>query len=103
MLLCAGRSLFQVIEGERKKVDKLLSSIKKDDGHLNITVIIREPIAKRSFGDWTMGYADLKKVDVETIVGINDFSLQTEPLTKNDRGRARKRIQNVLLQFKRGL
>ena len=66
MLLSAGRSFLQVIEGERKKVDKLVSSIKKDDRHRNITVIIREPIAKRSFGDWTMGYADLKKLDVET-------------------------------------
>jgi blue light- and temperature-responsive anti-repressor len=98
MLLCAGRSFLQVIEGEKKKVDQLVSSIEKDHRHRNITVIIREPIAKRSFGDWTMGYADLKKVDVETIVGINDFFLQDEPLTTIDHGRARK----LLDLFKKG-
>ncbi len=98
MLLCAGRSFLQVIEGEKKKVDLLISSIEKDDRHRNITVIIREPIAERAFGDWTMGYADLKKVDVETIVGINDFFLQEEPLTTIDHGRARK----LLDLFKKG-
>lgn len=93
-----GRSFLQVIEGEKKKVDQLVSAIEKDDRHRNITVIIREPIAKRSFGDWTMGYADLKKVDIEKIVGINDFFLQEEPLTKIDHGRARK----LLDLFKEG-
>jgi len=90
MLLCAGRSFLQVIEGEREKIDRLLSSIEKDDRHRNITVIIREPIAKRSFGDWTMGYADLKKVDVRGILGANDFFLQDEPLTQIEQGRAQK-------------
>ena len=98
MLLCAGRSFLQVIEGEKSKVDQLVSAIEKDDRHHNITVIIREPISKRAFGDWSMGYADLKNVDVETIVGINDFFLQDEPLTKIDHGRARK----LLDLFKKG-
>lgn len=98
MLLCAGRSFLQVIEGEKNKVDQLVSAIEKDERHRNITVILREPIAKRSFGDWTMGYADLKKVDVEKIVGINDFFLQEEPLTTMDHGRARK----LLDLFKKG-
>lgn len=98
MLLCAGRSFLQVIEGEKKKVDQLVASIEKDGRHRNITVIIREPIAKRAFGDWTMGYADLKKLDVENIVGINDFFLQEEPLTTIDHGRARK----LLDLFKKG-
>lgn len=80
------------------QVDRLVASIEKDDRHRNITVILREPIAKRSFGDWTMGYADLKKVDVETIVGMNDFFQQDEPLTQIDRGRARK----LLALFKKG-
>jgi len=98
MLLCAGRSFLQVIEGKKKNIDKLLSSIEKDDRHRKITVIIREPIAKRSFGDWTMGYADLKKVDVDTIIGANDFFLQHEPLTQIEQGRARK----LLDLFKKG-
>ncbi len=98
MLLCAGRSFLQVIEGERTNVDNLISSIEKDDRHRNITVIIREPIAKRSFGDWTMGYADLKKVDLDSIVGVNDFFLQDEPLTQIDHARALK----LLDLFKKG-
>jgi EAL domain-containing protein (putative c-di-GMP-specific phosphodiesterase class I) len=98
MLLSAGRSFLQVIEGEKKNVDQLVSSIEKDDRHRNITVIIREPIAKRSFGEWTMGYADLRTVDVESIVGTNYFILQDEPLTHIEQGRARK----LLDLFKKG-
>ncbi len=98
MLLCAGRSFLQVIEGEKKNVDKLVSSIERDERHQNITVIIREPIAKRAFGDWTMGYADLKMADVETIIGINDFFQQDEPFTQIEHGRAKK----LLDLFKKG-
>jgi EAL domain-containing protein (putative c-di-GMP-specific phosphodiesterase class I) len=98
MLLCAGRSFLQVLEGEKKNIDKLVTSIEKDDRHQNITVIIREPIAKRAFGNWTMGYADLKKVDVESVVGANDFFLQDKPLQKIEQGRARK----LLALFKEG-
>ena len=98
MLLCAGRSFLQVIEGEKQKVDQLVSSIEKDHRHRNITVIIREPIAKRAFGDWTMGYADLNKVDARNLVGFNTFFLQDEPFTKIDHGRARK----LLDLFKKG-
>jgi EAL domain-containing protein (putative c-di-GMP-specific phosphodiesterase class I) len=97
MLLCAGRSFLQVIEGEKKSVEKLIRSIEKDDRHRNITVIIREPIAERSFGEWTMGYADLKEVDVDTIVGFNDFFTQDEPLARIDQGRA-KRLLNLFKQ-----
>jgi hypothetical protein len=98
MLLCAGRSFLQVIEGEKKNVEKLISSIEKDDRHRNITVIIREPIPERSFGEWTMGYADLKKVEIDTIVGINDFFMQDEPFARIDQGRAKK----LLNLFKQG-
>ena len=97
MLLCAGRSFLQVIEGEKKNVETLIRSIEKDDRHRNITVIIREPIPERSFGEWTMGYADLKKVDVDTLVGFNDFFTQDEPLVKIDQGRA-KRLLNLFKQ-----
>jgi EAL domain-containing protein (putative c-di-GMP-specific phosphodiesterase class I) len=98
MLLCAGRSFLQVIEGEKQNVETLIRSIEKDDRHRNITVIVREPIPERSFGEWTMGYADLKKVDVETIVGTNDFFMQDEPLAHMDQGRAKK----LLDLFKKG-
>jgi len=98
MLLCAGRSFLQVIEGEKKNVEELIGSIEKDDRHRNITVIICEPIPERSFGEWTMGYAELKEIDVETIVGINDFFMQDEPLAGIDQGRAKK----LLNLFKQG-
>jgi len=98
MLLCAGRSFLQVIEGEKRNIDKLFASLESDDRHRNITVILREPIAKRSFGDWTMGYANLKEVDVDPIIGTNDFFLQDDSLSKIEPGRARK----LLDLFKKG-
>ena len=59
ILLYTDGSFFQVLEGEETIVDDIFASISRDERHKQVTVIIREPIAKRSFGDWTMGYADI--------------------------------------------
>ena len=72
MLLYAEGSFFQVLEGEEKKIRLLFEKIEKDRRHHSITIIIQEPIAERSFGDWTMGYADITHEDLDTIIGANN-------------------------------
>ena len=90
MLLYAGGSFFQVLEGKKKEIDKLIVSIEKDNRHNNITIIIQEPVATRSFSDWTMGYADVSEAEVEAILGTNDFLSKEKSLSELGPGRARK-------------
>ena len=74
MLLYSGGSFFQVLEGEEQKIDELMVALENDQRHRQITVIIREPIAERSFCDWSMGYADISAIEAGQ---ITDFQYLT--------------------------
>jgi hypothetical protein len=90
MLLHVDGSFFQVLEGEAEKVDMLFAKIALDSRHAKVTVIIREPIARRSFGNWTMGYSTMTEQEVAGIVGQNDFFANASCLASLDNRRAKK-------------
>lgn len=84
MLLHLEGCFFQVLEGEAGAVDGLFARIVSDPRHRNVTVIVREPIARRAFPDWTMAYAALGAGEAARIAGLADG------ITGIDAGRARK-------------
>lgn len=98
MLLYAEGSFFQVLEGEPAALESLYEYIDRDKRHQKITVIIREPIASRSFSDWTMGYADISPAELDEIVGTNDYLTQGDSFINIGPGRARK----LMSAFKQG-
>lgn len=98
ILLYSDGSFFQVLEGERETVDMLFEKISSDERHKHITVIIRESIAKRAFGDWTMAYSDISAEEADTIIGTNDFFGKGESFASLNQGRAKK----LLNAFKHG-
>ncbi len=98
ILLYSDGSFFQVLEGERDNVDMLFKIISGDERHKNVTVIIRESIAKRAFGDWTMGYSDFTAEEADSIIGTNDFFVKGESFSNLSQGRAKK----LLTAFKHG-
>src|SRR4051812_38121657 len=69
MLLYIDGSFFQVLEGDPAQVDAVYEIISRDPRHERVTMIIREPITQRSFGDWTMGFTTVSLTDVRDIVG----------------------------------
>jgi len=93
MLLYSDGSFFQVLEGDPESVDRLFSTISRDKRHEQITMIIREPIAHRSFGNWTMGYADINPQDLDRIVGTNDFFVKGDSFVNLGAGRAKKLLE----------
>lgn len=98
ILLYSDGSFFQVLEGERDTVDLLFEKISGDKRHKNVTVIIRESIPKRAFGDWTMAYSDISAEEADTIIGTSDFFGSGESFANLDPGRAKK----LLNAFKHG-
>ncbi len=90
ILLYSDGSFFQVLEGEEKAVDELFSRIEKDERHHSITVIVREPIARRSFGDWSMGYAGLMSEELADLMGGSGFFGNGEPLAFLGESRAKR-------------
>lgn len=90
MLLFVEGSFFQVLEGHPEHIKTVVRSISADARHDRISRIIEEPIAERSFGDWSMGYADLSRHDLGVIAGANDFFGEALCFDRVDHGRARK-------------
>jgi hypothetical protein len=92
MLLHTSGSFFQVLEGDESTLLKLYSTISSDPRHLKVTKIIHEPIAKRAFGDWTMGFSDIDESELETITGFSDFFQNGNSLANLLSGRAKKLV-----------
>jgi hypothetical protein len=98
MLLYIEGSFFQVLEGETERVDVLFQSILADPRHKHVTLIIREPLAARSFGEWTMGFATVGSREAGELIGENDFFAEGSCFENLDSGRAKK----LLAAFRRG-
>jgi hypothetical protein len=90
MLLYVDGSFFQVLEGEAAVVEPLYEKIKRDPRHAGVTLIIKEPILERSFGEWTMGFATLDTQEAADLAGANDFFDGASCLAKMTSGRAKK-------------
>ena len=63
-------SFLQVIEGESKHVDDLLTRLQRDPRHNNVKVIADSSVTKRLFENWSMGCADFDKPELSLIPGI---------------------------------
>jgi hypothetical protein len=83
-------SFFQALEGETEAIDRLLEKLLRDKRHSHLTTIIREPIAKRSFKEWTMGFSSVSSEKLRGVPGLNDFFKSRSCLTELDAGRAKK-------------
>jgi hypothetical protein len=90
MLLFIEGSFFQVLEGDATAVDKIYEVIARDPRHDRVTQIIREPIARCSFGEWSMGFASVQRAQTQQLIGENDFFGSADCLERINPGRARK-------------
>jgi hypothetical protein len=90
ILLHAEGSYFQVLEGDADAIDSLYAKIGHDKRHASVVLIVREPIASRSFTDWSMGFASVTSRDVAEIIGANDFFQKKSCFYELGAGRAKK-------------
>lgn len=98
MLLYTERSFFQIIEGNSDAIEQLFQIISEDKRHSSVVTIIKEPIAQRSFAEWSMGLANVSPNELGSMVGLNDFFMQASCFGQLDQGRAKK----LLSAFKKG-
>jgi hypothetical protein len=98
MLLYVQRCFFQVLEGDPAVINPVYETIQLDPRHYRITRIIAEPIAQRSFGEWTMGFSTLAAAQAGSLLGENDFFSSAACLTEMNEGRAKK----LLSAFRHG-
>src|SRR3954468_5458514 len=69
MLLYRDGNFMQVLEGEESAVAAAYDRISKDRRHDGLITMLKEPIATRDFGDWSMGFRDLNSIEVHNAPG----------------------------------
>jgi hypothetical protein len=90
MLLYIEGSFFQLLEGEPAIIDALIRKIQSDTRHKQFTLIIREPIPARNFGEWTMGFETIGLAEAGELLGENDFFKSASCVARLSAGRAKK-------------
>lgn len=73
MLLYREGLFIQALEGEESSVVDLFEKIKNDERHYNVLLIHQEPIEKRDFSQWTMGFAAPNFDALMQTEGFTDF------------------------------
>ncbi len=89
MLLYIDETFFQVLEGNEESLHNLYKKIELDERHTKVVKLIEEPIDKRTFSDWSMGYAKATRAEFSTIPGLNDFFLRGLSFNALGKGRAK--------------
>ena len=73
LLLYANKRFLQVLEGEEKNVLSLYSEIQQDPRHTKLEVLMQNPIDKRMFPDWSMGYRKIDPNEYKNIPALSMF------------------------------
>lgn len=76
LLLYSDGNFMQILEGKKEAVEFIFEKIKKDNRHKNIILITNEPIKKRNFKDWKMGFSVIDVAFLEKHPEINPFELK---------------------------
>ena|ERR1700761_3151777 len=69
LLLYSDGTFIQVLEGAEEDVDLIFSSIEKDKRHKNIIKLIEQPLEKRNFADWSMGFSSITAALSQEVLG----------------------------------
>ena len=93
MLLHTDDSFFQVLEGAEHVVGPLFAKIGADPRHRSVVKIVEEPIAKRDFARWSMGYRGATRAELARLDGLNDFFSGRRSLLELPVGRARALLE----------
>ncbi len=68
-ILCHSDTLYmQVLEGGRDAINALYARILRDARHTDVVLLNYEEIGERRYAGWTMGQANLTKVNASTLL-----------------------------------
>ena len=73
-ILChSERTFMQVLEGGRDRVNALYAKILRDPRHTDVILLHYEEINERHYSGWTMGHANLAKVNPSILLRFSDL------------------------------
>jgi hypothetical protein len=62
----------QVLEGGRKPVNELYTSIIRDNRHSDVTTLHYEEVTERLYGSWTMGKVNLERLNPALVLKYSE-------------------------------
>ena len=72
-VLCLSTNIFlQVLEGGRNAVSALYNKIAADPRHKDVVLLRYEEIDERSFGSWSMGQANLSRLNPAVVIKYSE-------------------------------
>ncbi|MBC6699188.1 BLUF domain-containing protein [Hymenobacter puniceus] len=74
LLLVSEGEVLQVLEGEQSAVEQLYAIIARDIRHTHLCKLADGPITRRSFPDWSMGFATASPEKFEQLAGYHPLS-----------------------------
>ena len=75
MLLHGNGTFLQALEGDDHVVDTLIGAIAADPRHIDMKIVRREPVTRRQFADWSMGFERVTDESLKGVSGLHDFGL----------------------------
>jgi hypothetical protein len=73
-ILCHSDSIYmQVLEGGREAINTLYAKIVRDPRHTDVVLLHYEEINERRYAGWTMGKANLARINQSTLLRFSDM------------------------------
>ena len=73
-LIFVENKFIQILEGDQKVVERLVSKIKNDKRHKNFDVLMEGESAERNFPEWRMAYSSPNPKELAAWAGLRDTS-----------------------------
>ena len=73
MLCYHGGTFFQVLEGERDKVEAVMKRVAADDRHYGVMVLLEQQIDRRDLPDWSMAFSEVSSRDSVVLEGFSQL------------------------------
>lgn len=73
LLLFRNGNFIQVLEGAKPSIEALLERLSRDPRHRGIIRLLAHDVPERTFGDWSMGFRNLKDPSLASVPGFSEF------------------------------
>lgn len=99
LLLYHDGNIIQFLEGHEDVVKNIYDRIALDKRHKGVLPLLRRRVAKRDFGNWSMGFREIDNDDKNKLDGFNDLMNSLSPHSVADPTMS-KEVQRLIRSYR---
>lgn len=73
MLCYHGGTFFQMLEGERDKVERVMKRVAQDNRHYGVMVLLEQEVESRDLPDWSMAFNQVSRQEAAALDGFSEL------------------------------